>query len=430
MADQSRWDARSGRLCFVAAGVFASVVLTGAPAPAQDIFGIFGGARYWFEENARPPRVRPAPREGQRIRRLMPHRQFAKPTIWHERPSPAERLTPPAEHAKPAAKPDATKPDATKPDARPDGAVDTAGGPAPKPFVVTVIGDNLAQWLAVGLAEAFPASSGVSIVNKSRDSSGLVRDDFYDWPKTLRDLTGKTPAPDAIVVMIGSNDRQPLRGAGGAEDPLSKGWEAIYAKRIETLVAIAKEKKIPVLWVGMPVMKSERFSADIGAINEIDRAHAESAGATFINVFDAFADEKGAYSAFGPDVNGQIVKLRTGDGIHFTAPGARKLAHFVEGDLRRLLEAARPAPPVAALPTPTLAVPPAGESVFAPAPPAVPDTASLPAAPEPPPERPAAGPVVPLTAAPVSPGGELLGKPGGRLTDAQRATVETLVRSR
>lgn len=463
MTDPMRTRLQSVRLAACAAGAFAVIALGQGPVRAQEGGGM-GGARYWFEEQQRVQRTRP-PAPTQRIRRLMPHRQFAKPTIWHERPTPAERLTPPAAepaHTDPnvAAKPDTTGPDAGKPDvpvpesakpavspdnikpeAAPQQANPNPAQPMPatgpqKPFVVAVIGDNLAQWLAVGLTEAFPPGSGITVLNKSRDSSGLVRDDFYDWPKALRELVNGSP-PDAIVVMIGSNDRQPLRGPAGVEEALSPGWETLYGKRVEALVNIAKERKIPVLWVGMPVMKSERFSSDAGAISDIERGRAEAAGATYIDVVDAFTDEKGAYSAFGPDVNGQIVKLRTGDGIHFTVPGARKLAHFVEADLRRLHEARLPAPAVSPLPTlpppsspQTVAVPPADVKV--PAGPAAPE-AKAPAAP---PaelaarERPVAGPVVPLTAAPTSPGGELLGKSGARLTDAQRAGVESLGRSR
>ena len=463
-----------------AAAAFALMALGQGSLRAQEGGGT-GGARYWFEEQQRVQRMRP-PAPAQRVRRLMPHRQFAKPTIWHERPTAAERLTPPA--AEPAridpnvaARPDTTKPDATRPNAtkletngpevgkpdavRPDVAMPEIAKPAvspdavkpdagpqqaspnptqpmpatgpQKPFVVAVIGDNLAQWLAVGLAEAFPPGSGVTILNKSRDSSGLVRDDFFDWSRALRDLVNGSP-PDAIVVMIGSNDRQPLRGATGIEDVLSPGWETLYGKRVEALVNIARERKIPVLWVGMPVMKSERFSSDTGVISEIEHARAEAAGATFIDMVDAFTDENGAYSAFGPDVNGQIVKLRTGDGIHFTAPGARKLAHFVEADLRRLREATLPAPalvpPLPAAIPPDVKAPSAGPS----APEAKPMSSKALSAPvaevAPPPERPVAGPIVPLTAAPTSPGGELLGKSGARLTDAQRAGVESLVRSR
>ena len=123
------------------------------------------------------------------IRRLVPHRQFAKPTIWHERPSAPERIAPPpvAPGAAPADPTVATTtPDAASPQAKPEppkaDATPAPATPAQKPFVVAVVGDNLAQWLATGLTDAFPSGSGVTVVNKSLDSSGLVRDDFYDWP--------------------------------------------------------------------------------------------------------------------------------------------------------------------------------------------------------------------------------------------------------
>ena len=292
-----------------------------------------------------------------------------------------------------------------------------ATGPLQRKFTIGVVGDSLAQWLAMGLADTFPASQGVTIVSRARDSSGLVRDDFFDWPKALREFVSTTPM-DALVVMVGSNDRQPLRGANGSEEPLSKGWEAIYGKRVEVFAALAAEKKIPVFWVGLPVMKSERFTFDMAALNEIYRARASAAGAHFIDMFDAFSDEKGQYSAFGPDVNGTIVKLRATDGMHFTLPGARKLAHFLEGDIRKLRDPPKPATPTpaveAALP---IAAPPL-DAVNEVAP--KPAVTAVPALPE----RPAIGPITPLTAAPASPRGELLGAPPTRLTDAQRAALE------
>ncbi len=299
-----------------------------------------------------------------------------------------------------------------------------AANGAQKPFTVAVIGDSFAQSLSAGLTEACPPGQGVAILSRSRDNSGLVRDDLFDWPKAMRELVD-TSAPDVLVVMIGSNDRQPLRGPNGLEEPLSAGWEALYGRRIEALLTPAKDKRIPILMVGFPIMKNERYSLDMGAINEIERARAEALGARFIDVFDAFADEKGAYNAFGPDVNGQIVKLRGPDGVHFTPSGARKLAHFVETDLRHLLENARPhgdpTPAVANLPP---ADPPASPGgVALPAPPA--SASAAPAKSEP-------GAVLSLTAQPTSPGGALLSRSGGqgRWSDAERARIEEAAHAR
>ena len=43
----------------------------------------------------------------------------------------------------------------------------------------------------------------------------------------------------------------------------------------------------------------------------------------------------------GPDFEGQIRRLRSGDGIYFTKAGARKLAHYVEREILRSLVARR-----------------------------------------------------------------------------------------
>ncbi|PMZ12181.1 DUF459 domain-containing protein, partial [Pseudomonas sp. FW306-02-F02-AA] len=94
-------------------------------------------------------------------------------------------------------------------------------------------------------------------------------------------------------------------------------------------------------------------------------------------VWDGFVDEAGRFLQKGPDFEGQIRQLRSGDGVFFTKPGARKLAHYVEREITRLL-AGRSGP------------------IALPSEPATPDTSAEPGKPAP---RPLAGPIVPLVAA-------------------------------
>ena len=57
------------------------------------------------------------------------------------------------------------------------------------------------------------------------------------------------------------------------------------------------------------------------------------------------ADNGGtASTAVGPDVDGQMKRLRAYDGMHFTRAGQRKLAFYVETEIRKLMrgEAIRP----------------------------------------------------------------------------------------
>jgi hypothetical protein len=334
----------------------------------------------WFEQLFNP---KPPPSVG----KPQPEMRRAPPSKATPRPKRADR---PVE--KPADKP------ADKPAVTPT-------------FFVAVLGDSLGQLLGQGLGETLVDRPDVAILRRAKANSGLVRDDYFDWVQAVRDLLASKERIDFAVMIIGSNDRQMLRDADGSHEPRSQKWLEIYGNRIEAIASAFHERKIPLVWVGLPVLKSERLAEDALAFNELYRAHAGKFGATYLDIWEAFADESGAYSATGPDINGQIVKLRTADGIHFTKAGARKLAHFVEPEIRRNLgEIPSLTPPA----TPDLGQPPAAPEV------AAPGAEELPLV------EPVAGPVLPLTAPGLAPGGELatkseLGKPprthAGRLIE-------------
>src|SRR5262249_25784693 len=54
-----------------------------------------------------------------------------------------------------------------------------------------------------------------------------------------------------------------------------------------------------------------------------------------------FADEAGNYTPYGPDIAGQQRLVREPDGVLFTAAGYRKLAYFVEREVKRDVTQAR-----------------------------------------------------------------------------------------
>lgn len=316
------------------------------------------------------------------MRRLVPHREYgAPPAYWHGQGGRAAKKVKPQ---KPAADP------AVQPS-----------------FFVAVIGDSLGQMLADGLDEAYADRSEIRVLRKAKESSGLVRTDFYDWPKAARELGGGEKI-DVAVIMIGSNDRQALHDGAETFETFSPRWRELYSARVEAIRAAFREKKIPLVWVGLPVMKSENFSASMAQLNEAYRMAAAKDGAPFIDVWEAFADEKNQYQAFGPDINGRIVKLRAGDGVHFTEAGARKLAHFVEGEIKRVFEASRRAGPEASVAPaePAGPTPEAPPAVVAPPQIVAPGAPALGAAPALP-ERPAVGPVQSLTAVAAGGDGEL-----------------------
>jgi uncharacterized protein len=226
------------------------------------------------------------------------------------------------------------------------------GAPMVKPtFFVTILGDSLAILAAQGLGDAFADKPEVAITDLARDLSGLVRDDYFDWPKAARDLVAAKKPIDVAVVMMGINDIQPLKDGDETLDPLSDRWRAAYGLRIDALLAPFHDAHLPILWVGLPPMRDERLNGQAAALNEIYRDRVGKAGGTYVDIWDAFSDPAGQYADFGPDAEGQNAKLRKGaGGIYFTKAGARKIAQFLEPDIRRELDKSKPPDVGSALP--------------------------------------------------------------------------------
>jgi hypothetical protein len=199
---------------------------------------------------------------------------------------------------------------------------------------VLVIGDFMASGLAWGLDQAFADEPRIEILDRAEGTSGFVRDDNYDWAATLPELLD-TEKPDMIVVQIGSNDRQAIRTTEGKFAVRSEPWQKAYQQRVERFLLALQTYGKPVYWVGAPPLKSGDGSADMAYLNTVFKSRAEAVGANFIDVWDGFADESGQFVSRGPDVEGQNRQLRSGDGINFTKAGRRKLAFYVERDIRQ-----------------------------------------------------------------------------------------------
>jgi uncharacterized protein len=216
--------------------------------------------------------------------------------------------------------------------------------PPPEPVVeklenarkILVVGDFLANRTADGLSEAFAQAPGVVIVDRANGSSGLVRDDYYNWPEEARRIVEEVQ-PSIIVVQLGSNDRQQLLVDGEREPVRSVKWLAEYERRTRLLIEALQERKTPLLWIGMPAFKSPSMTTDMVAFNGVFRNQIEKAAGEFIDIWDGFVDEEGKFVFTGSDINGQQVRLRGSDGINMTNAGRRKIAFYAEKSIRRLL---------------------------------------------------------------------------------------------
>jgi uncharacterized protein len=340
---------------------------------------------------------------------------------------------------------------------------------------VLVLGDSMADWLAYGLEDALGDPPDLAVIRRNRALSGLIhydaRNEAQDWPAIAREAIAQTK-PKFIVMMVGLNDRQPLRERvqpeqtkppAGAAPPQqqtqqapaaapssqpktqtpdaadaestpatpapvappavataepAKGaavihtyefrsdeWALAYSRRIDATIAALKSGGVPVFWVGLPSVRGPKSTSDMQYLDDLIRTRAERAGITYIDVWDGFVDENGRYVAQGPDFEGQTRRLRTSDGVHFTRPGARKLAHYVEREIRRIMT-------------------PGSEPIALPQ--SEPQVA-MPARPSGPAARPMSGPVIPLTAS-IQGGQELIGAGDPAAASVPRSVTRVLVK--
>jgi uncharacterized protein len=330
---------------------------------------------------------------------------------------------------------------------------------------VLVIGDAMADWLAYGLESVYSEQPDMGVIRKHKTGSGLIKyqpkGEPADWIAAAKGILA-TDKPDAIVVMLGLNDRVPIREPvvekpadkkGDGKDPRAKAeakqgkaggtnadgkpvdselspddtdkpaapdkvarspngvaefrderWVELYNRKIDEMVAVLKSKGVPVLWVGLPAVRGQKSTSDMLFLDALYREGAAKGGITYVDIWDGFVDESGQFLQKGPDFEGQIRQLRSYDGVFFTKAGARKLAHYVEREITRFL--ARIAP------------------IALPSEPAIPDAGAVPGQPAP---RPLAGPIVPLIPSSIEPD-QLLGGPGSRPAANDSLATRALVK--
>lgn len=194
-------------------------------------------------------------------------------------------------------------------------------------------GDAFAEGLHGGLADAFANDARVQVQKKVRTIGPLIRP---EWEDEVRAEEVSRDLAHIAVVMLGLYDRQIIRQPNAK--PLSIGseeWQTEYGRRLDRWLKALKKRNIAVYVVGQPVLRDPRQQAHAETLNEVMREKAQSNGIRFIDIMETFQDESGNFSQFGPDLSGNRQKQREGDGVTFTTNGNRKLAHFVERDIRR-----------------------------------------------------------------------------------------------
>ena len=209
-------------------------------------------------------------------------------------------------------------------------------------YRVQVYGDSIAEGLLAGIVETFAGDTRLQVQRTRHALGSILRNEFVDEVQTIEGNLSRTPM-HVVLVMVGLYDRYPWRppNANRRVAVGSDEWKAEYSRRVDRLMKVFKARNSALYWVGLPIVKRPEWSDDYQRMNEVIREKAFLNGQKFVDVFQGFADDSGSFDNWGPDLTGKMKKMREGDGITFTWDGNRKLAHFVEREVKRDLTQAR-----------------------------------------------------------------------------------------
>ncbi len=229
---------------------------------------------------------------------------------------------------------------------------------------ILVAGDSFAGPVSFELKKYFLGNPAVTLRTDYRVASGLAHPDFFDWPARMQwDLAAD--APDIVVLLLGTNDTMEMRDGRRFFSRGTPAWREEYGARVGAMMDMVGQAGAQLYWVAPPAMRDD-WRNDM--INIIDDIIAEQAAQRpwvhYIDTRPLLSDTNGAFALYLPDINGNIVQVRSTDGIHLTWGGSAWVAgliyHVMTGsvDASGVSQALSDAPAPTATPTPTPPPPP------------------------------------------------------------------------
>lgn len=196
-------------------------------------------------------------------------------------------------------------------------------------FTVAVFGDSLADGYWGGLYRELARDERFSFLRYARNSTGLSRPDYYDWPTAIDEFLTSEPI-DAVVISMGANDGQAMYVAPGQWIQLGADeWVPTYRERVEATMRRLVAAGVHTYWMGLPAVRGRHMVATAQRLNPIYEDCAREIGVTFVPLWDLTADANGDFTSYLPDQDGRSRLMRHNDGVHFTSRGYSMIADLI-----------------------------------------------------------------------------------------------------
>lgn len=270
----------------------------------------------------------------------------ATPSVTVDSPAPAgPTVVQPSEPGAPLP-PAVVEP--SVPEASPPAVPARVIDPARKPLVLLVGDSMMMEGFGPVLQRTLRKRPDMDVVREGKYSTGLSRQDYFDWPANLETLINKYN-PDLVVICMGANDPQDIIDENRKRHHAdSESWKRIYRSRAERLLAVATAKGAKVVWAGLPIMGKEPYSTRVRRLSDLQKQACEAYNAAFVDTTKVLADAHGAYTTFKVDDKGRHIRLRYKDMVHVTEDGGAMLTAAVEPVVEKELGLGKDAKPASA----------------------------------------------------------------------------------
>ncbi|MCG5378127.1 MULTISPECIES: DUF459 domain-containing protein [Providencia] len=195
---------------------------------------------------------------------------------------------------------------------------------------VLFAGDSMMQGVAPHVKNMLLKKYNIDSINLSKQSTGLAYPRFFNWPQTIAKALNDNPNIKVLVVFLGPNDPWDMPPQTGYKYVKfkSEDWEKVYRERISDIISTARQHNVDVIWVGPPNMRKNTLSDGMKFLSSLYQSEVEDNGEIYFSVNDVFKYKGDTYSDYIGDASSTI-KLRSGDGIHFSGKGQQLIAEKV-----------------------------------------------------------------------------------------------------
>ncbi|HEX6311050.1 MAG TPA: DUF459 domain-containing protein, partial [Acidimicrobiia bacterium] len=194
------------------------------------------------------------------------------------------------------------------------------------PLRLWIGGDSLAGSLGPSLGRMAADTGIVQPVFFSKVSSGLSTPDFWDWPEHGTEEMFKLD-PEVTVFIIGANDTMIV-----TDDTAE--WRPAYEQAVEEMMQIMIGESRTVYWVGSPILEDDDDLA-VARLNQVFQdVAARHSEVVYVDAYGLFSTPDGRYTPFVTDGEGETLRVRADDGVHFTPEGGDHLAEAIMAQLQ------------------------------------------------------------------------------------------------